>query len=158
MNVAPSILVTPNPVNPGETLTASGYALPNATVSLQNGKLRSTIMKDISVTSNASGLWTTTVDTASFSVGTYQIRAKSAQEGGATTNWSEYTFYGVGKTAEVPINADLNRDGKVNLIDFSILLFWWNSNGGDSDPPADINRDSKVSLTDFSIMLFAWTG
>jgi len=158
VNVAPSILVTPNPVNPGETLTASGYALPNATVSLQNGKLRSTIMKDISVTSNASGLWTTTVDTASFSVGTYQIRAKSAQEGGATTNWSEYTFYGVGKTAEVPINADLNRDGKVNLIDFSILLFWWNSNGGDSDPPADINRDSKVSLTDFSIMLFAWTG
>jgi hypothetical protein len=150
--------VTPDPVNPGQTLTASGYALPNATVSIQNGKLRSTIMKDITVTSNASGFWTTTIDTAGFSVGTYQIRAKSTQTDGISTNWSEYTFYGVGQSAETPINADLNRDGKVNLIDFSILLFWWNTNGGDSDPPADINRDGRVSLTDFSIMLFAWTG
>ncbi|MCA9360257.1 hypothetical protein KC850_04480, partial [Candidatus Kaiserbacteria bacterium] len=70
----------------------------------------------------------------------------------------KYHFYGVGKTADVPINADLNRDTKVNLIDFSILLFWWNSNGGDSDPPADINRDGNVSLTDFSRLLFNWTG
>jgi hypothetical protein len=158
VNVAPSILVKPDPVNPGETLTVSGYALPNATVSIQNGKLRASIMKDINATSNASGFWTTTVDTGSFSVGTYQVRAKSVQTDGASTNWSEYTFYGVGEAADVPINADLNRDGKVNLIDFSILLFWWNSNGGDSEPPADINRDGKVSLTDFSIMLFVWTG
>lgn len=158
INVAPSILVNPDPVNPGQTLTASGYALPNATVSIQNGKLRSTIMKDITVTSNASGFWTTIIDTAGFSVGTYQIRAKSTQTDGISTNWSEYTFYGVGQSAETPINADLNRDGKINLIDFSILLFWWNTNGGDSDPPADINRDGRVSLTDFSIMLFAWTG
>ncbi len=158
VNVAPSILVSPDPVNPGQTLTVSGYALPNATVSIQNGKLRSTITKDVTVTSNTSGFWTTTIDTTGFSVGTYQIRTKSAQADGVSTNWSEYTFYGVGESADVPINADLNRDGKVNLIDFSILLYWWNSNGGDSDPPADINRDGKVSLTDFSIMLFAWTG
>jgi hypothetical protein len=158
VNIAPSILVTPDPVNPGETLTASGYALPNATVSIQNGKMRASIVKDTTVTSNSSGLWTTTIDTGNFSKGTYQIRAKSAQEGGVSTNWSEYTFYGVGEEAAVPINADLNRDGKVNLVDFSILLFWWNTSGGDSDPPADINRDTKVNLTDFSIMLFNWTG
>lgn len=158
VNIAPSILVTPDPVDPGQVLTASGYALPNATVSIQNGKMRASIVKDLSVTSNSSGLWTTTIDTGGFSKGTYQIRAKSAQEGGVSTNWSEYTFYGVGEQADVPINADLNRDGKVNLIDFSILLFWWNTNGGDSDPPADINRDAKVNLTDFSILLFNWTG
>ncbi|MCA9354004.1 MAG: hypothetical protein KC877_00615 [Candidatus Kaiserbacteria bacterium] len=158
VNVAPSILVEPDPVDPGETLTVSGYALPNATVSVQNGKLRSTIIKDFTLTSNASGFWSTTIDTSSFSEGTYQIRAKSEQTGGAKTNWSEYTYYGVGGEADVPINADLNRDGKVNLVDFSILLFWWASNGGDSDPPADINRDGTVSLTDFSIMLFNWTG
>lgn len=158
INVAPSILVEPDPVNPGQTLTASGYALPNATVSIQNSKLRSTIVKDITVTSNASGFWTTTIDTGSFSVGTYQIRARSAQPDGRETNWSEYTYYGVGEEAETPLNADLNRDGKVNLIDFSILLFWWATDGGDSDPPADINRDGTASLTDFSIMLFQWTG
>lgn len=158
INVAPSILVEPDPVNPGQTLTVSGYALPNATVSIQNGKLRASIMKDITTTSNASGFWSTTIDTSGFSVDTYQVRAKSAQTGGVETNWSNYTFYGVGTSASIPINADLNRDGKVNLIDFSILLYWWNTDGGDSEPSADINSDNKVNLTDFSIMLFNWTG
>ena len=158
INVAPSILVEPDPVNPGETLTISGYALPNATVYIENGKLRSSIIKELTVTSDDKGAWSTTLDTSSFSVATYQVRAKSKQDGGAETNWSEYTYYGVGGDAEVPINADLNRDGKVNLIDFSILLFWWATDGGDSDPPADINRDGTVSLTDFSIMLFNWSG
>ncbi|MCA9361969.1 hypothetical protein KC906_01210, partial [Candidatus Kaiserbacteria bacterium] len=158
INVAPSILVVPDPVNPGQALTASGYALPNATVTIENGKLRSTIMKTLTTTSDGAGKWSVAVDTNSFSNGTYQIRAKSAQTAGPTTNFSDYTFYGVGQEADVPISADLNRDGRVNLVDFSILLFWWNTNGGDSDPPADINRDGSVSLTDFSIMLFNWTG
>jgi hypothetical protein len=50
--------------------------------------------------------------------------------------------------------SDLNRDGKVNLVDFSILLFNWKG----SDAVADINQDGTVSLTDFSIMLANWTG
>lgn len=158
INVAPSILVSPDPVNPGQTLTVSGYALPNSNVTIQNGKINSTILKTLQATADGSGKWSTTIDTASFSVSTYQVRAKSEQIGGSTTNYSEYTFYGVGQAADLPINADLNRDGKVNLTDFSILLFWWNTNGGDSNPPADINRDGKVSLTDFSILLFNWTG
>lgn len=158
INIAPSILVSPDPVDPGQTLTVSGYALPSATISLQNGKLRASIVKDFTITSNSSGFWTTTISTGDFSKGTYQIRAKSAQSSGLSTNWSEYTFYGVGETADVPLNTDLNRDGKVNLIDFSIMLFWWNTNGGDSDPSADINNDAKVNLTDFSILLYNWTG
>jgi hypothetical protein len=50
--------------------------------------------------------------------------------------------------------SDLNCDSKVNLIDFSILLFYW----GGSGVRADINQDGIVSLPDFSIMLFDWTG
>ncbi|USN92163.1 MAG: hypothetical protein H6782_04795 [Candidatus Nomurabacteria bacterium] len=158
INVSPSIKVTPDPVDPGGVITVSGYALPNSTVTIQNGKINSKSSNQYSALADGSGKWSTTIDTTGFSVGTYQIRAKSEQEGGVSTQYSKYHFYGVGKTADVPINADLNRDTKVNLIDFSILLFWWNSNGGDSDPPADINRDGNVSLTDFSILLFNWTG
>lgn len=160
INVAPSIAVSPNPVNPGQTLNVSGYALPNAIVTIENGPTKGSA-STLSVTSDARGRWATTVNTDRFSVGTYQIRARSEQEaekGGVKTNFSNYTFYGVGKAADVPQQADLNRDGKVNLIDFSILLFWWNTDGGDSEPPADINRDNKVNLTDFSILLFNWTG
>ena len=158
INIAPSIVVDPDPVNPGETLTVSGYALPDATVTIQNGTLNSGSLAEFTAFSGSSGQWSTTINTNSFSVGTYQIRAKSEQVGGEETNYSDYTFYGVGQEADIPLNADLNRDGSVNLIDFSILLFWWNGNGGDSDPPADINRDGNVSLTDFSILLFNWTG
>ena len=53
---------------------------------------------------------------------------------------------------------DLNVDGKVNIVDFSILLFHWGEDGGDSSPPADINHDGIVNLTDFSVMIFHWTG
>ncbi|MEN9920296.1 MAG: hypothetical protein RL538_189 [Candidatus Parcubacteria bacterium] len=158
INVAPSIKVTPDPVTPGQTLTVSGYALPNSTVTIQNGKQKSKMMSEATATADSSGKWSTTLNTSSFSKGTYQVRAKSVQTNGTQTNYSEYTYYGVGEKASGVMNADLNRDGRVNLTDFSILLFWWNSNGGDSEPPADINQDGKVNLTDFSILLFNWSG
>jgi hypothetical protein len=158
INVSPSILVTPNPVNPGEALSVSGYALPNSNLTIQNGKINTSSLKEYSTTADSSGYWSTIIDTSSFSISTYQIKAKSVQSGGASTNYSNYTFYGVGKEADVPMTADLNQDSKVNLVDFSILLFWWNGTGGDSEPPADINSDGKVNLTDFSILLFNWTG
>ena len=161
INLAPSILVSPNPVDPGQTLTVSGYSFPNATVTLENENSNSSVSrKTFTATAGSSGAWSTTIDTASFSKGTYKIRAKGEQTGGLgiKSNFSNYTFYGVGEAANQPLNPDLNRDGKVNLTDFSILLFWWNSAGGDSDPPADINQDGRVNLTDFSILLFNWTG
>ena len=160
INIMPSILVTPDPVNPGETLTISGFSIPDATISIENQKDGSNVTKkDFTTTSDGDGEWSITLDTGSFSKGTYKVRAKSeAIDGSVSTDYSDYTFYGVGQEAEGQINADLNTDGKVNLTDFSILLFWWGSDGGDSDPPADINGDGSVSLTDFSIMLFQWTG
>lgn len=50
--------------------------------------------------------------------------------------------------------SDLNCDTKVNLVDFSILLYHWGTNHA----VADINKDGNVNLTDFSIMLYDWTG
>ena len=49
---------------------------------------------------------------------------------------------------------DLNEDGKVDLIDFSILLSKW----GTSDATADINCDGIVDLIDLSILMSHWTG
>jgi len=158
INIAPSIEVTPDPVEPGETVTFSGFTLPDAEITIETGRINSSNSTVLTTVSDSSGSWTVDTSTSGFTVDTYQVRARAEQDGGERTDFSEYTFYGVGQEADVPTNADLNRDGFVNLIDFSILLFWWNTNGGDSDPPADINRDGSVSLTDFSIMLFEWTG
>jgi hypothetical protein len=49
---------------------------------------------------------------------------------------------------------DLNCDGSVNLVDFSILLYYW----GATSAKADVNNDGNVNLVDFSIMMFYWQG
>ncbi len=160
VNVPPSILVNPDPVNPGQPLTISGYTLPNATVTIENEKDKSaSTRKSFTVQAGANGAWSLPVDTSGFTSGTYKVRAKAVVTGGITTNFSQPTLYGVGQTAaRGGLNSDLNRDGKINLTDFSILLFWWGGDGGNSNPPADISQDGKVNLTDFSILLFNWTG
>jgi len=160
INVMPSIAVSPNPVTPGTPLLVKGYSIPNATVTIENQNDRSSAgLKTFTTTSDGNGAWQVTVPTDGFSNGTYKVRAKAKQDASeVSTNFSGYTFYGVGQAAQGAGGSDLSRDGKVNLIDFSILLFWWNSDGGNSNPPADINQDGKVSLTDFSIMVFNWTG
>ena len=52
---------------------------------------------------------------------------------------------------------DLNCDGRVNIIDFSIMAYWYNKK---TTPPTkiDLNGDGKITLIDFSIMAFYWTG
>ncbi len=159
IHIMPTIKVSPDPVNPGSTLTFSGYAVSNSTVSIETQQEKtSASKKTYTATSDGSGKWSVQVDTTGFAQDTWKVRAKSANATtGVSTQFSNYTFYGVGQKA-TGLNSDLNRDGKVNLVDFSILLFHWNTDGGTSDPPADINHDGKVTLTDFSIMIFNWTG
>jgi uncharacterized membrane protein YgcG len=55
-------------------------------------------------------------------------------------------------------NADLNCDGKVNSIDFSVLLYYWKSKPPFSNQYVDINKDGKIDSIDFSIMLYRWDG
>ena len=158
INISPSIRVSPNPAEPGEVITFSGYSLPDATVTVQTGRSDGTGNELLTALSDGSGKWQVTYNTAGLGRDTYRVRASAQQVDGRSAGFSDYEFYGLGQNADVPLGPDLNRDGFVNLIDFSIMLFWWQTNGGDSDPPADINQDGNVSLTDFSILLFNWTG
>ena len=158
INITPTIAINPDPADPGQTIRLSGFALPDATVTLETERDNGSAAQTLVAISGSDGSWSTTLDTTGFARGTYQVRARAEQLDGEKTNFSNYVFYGIGQEAEQPLAPDLNRDGSVNLIDFSIMLFWWQTNGGDSDPPADINQDGTVSLTDFSILLFNWTG
>ncbi len=54
------------------------------------------------------------------------------------------------------IGGDINRDKKVNLVDFSIFLMFFGLSGPYSNPCVDINSDGKVSVIDFSILLTQW--
>jgi len=51
--------------------------------------------------------------------------------------------------------ADLNGDHRIDMRDFSILLYYYGKIGGGT--PSDFNRDNNVDLADVSILLYYWT-
>jgi len=52
--------------------------------------------------------------------------------------------------------ADFNHDGRVDSVDFSILLYFWKQNPPFKNVCVDINKDNKVDSVDFSILLSQW--
>ncbi len=155
--IPPSLSVSDTTINPGDTVIFRGQAVPNATIEVQIGAA----VRTQTTQSNANGTWSLSYNTNSLSPGEYAVKARSVSGTGAITSQSSYStvlqlFVGVEGRATTP--SDLNRDGSINLIDFSILIFWWNTNAGNSDPSADINGNGRVGIEDFSILLFNWTG
>ncbi|USN87828.1 MAG: DUF4215 domain-containing protein [Candidatus Nomurabacteria bacterium] len=153
----PTISVANQNVNPGDIVTVTGQSAPNATIELHvnNSELVET------GTSSADGVWSIKLDTGKLQVAEHTIKARSISKSGQLSTPSSFStalqlFVGVEGKMTTP--SDLNRDGKVNLIDFSILIFWWGSDGGNSSPSADINGNGKVGIEDFSILLFNWSG
>lgn len=154
----PTIRVDKQNINPGDTVVFSGQTIPNATINLYDGANTTSLAN---TTANATGAWSITYNTGSLSAAEHLIKARSLTGTGGLRKESGYSSglqLFVGVDGQVTRPSDLNRDGFVNLIDFSILIFWWQTNGGDSDPPADISQNGRVGLEDFSIMLFNWTG
>ncbi len=59
------------------------------------------------------------------------------------------------------MRGDLNGDGRVNLIDFSIAAYWYHrplSQSFIKIEASSLNGDGKLDLIDFSIMAYYWTG
>jgi len=52
--------------------------------------------------------------------------------------------------------ADFGNDGRVDSVDFSILLYFWRTEPPFANPYVDINGDAKVDSVDFSILLYHW--
>lgn len=153
----PTIRVTNPNVNPGDQVLVSGQAIPNATVQLVVNSNELTL----STTSNSTGNWSVVLDTNRLRVAEHTLRARSVSGNPPLTTQSNFSTalqLFVGVDGRPTTASDLNRDGRVNLIDFSIMIFWWGTNGGNSDPSADINSNGRVGIEDFSILLFNWTG
>ena len=153
----PTLVADDVTVNPGDTIVFSGQTVPNSKVEVHidaSARIEST-------TSGADGTWSINFNTAGLSSAEHTARARLILGSGSLITQSSFSttlqlFIGVAGAPSRP--SDLNRDGSVNLIDFSILIFWWGTAGGQSDPPADINGNGNVGLEDFSILLFNWTG
>jgi len=152
----PTIDVNKRKVSAGELLHVSGTTIPEAKVFTHVNSEDVLVQEGFS---DDRGKWEMDVDTARLKEEEFHT-AKSffevTNEGGfIRSGFSQaLTFYVGDQRSGGAEGGDINGDNKVNLIDFSILLFHW----GTANPLADINADGKVNLTDFSIMIFHWTG
>lgn len=157
--ISPTIRVASSSVPLGTPIIVSGYAIPlREVLVLMNKQGEATTGKIVTATTtaNGNGSWSVLVPTDNLTRGTYEIKARSIISTKDQSMLSPTAFVGLGEEPNPDFRnrSDINKDGRVNLIDFSILLFHWNG----SDATADINLDGRVNLTDFSIMLANWTG
>lgn len=153
--VPPTIGLSAATIDVGDGVTLTGETVPDSTVEVfLTPEGSRSISEKFTVTSGANGLWELAIEAQDLSRGTYGIRARTIRSSQSMSEFSERLVLGVGAPLEQAGSFDLNADGKVNLVDFSIMLSFW----GTAGPEGDINVDGTVNLADFSILLFNWTG
>jgi len=97
-------------------------------------------------TSGICNIW----DTTSVVDGTHTLSAKAYDAAGNTTS-HKVTF--TVSNQVVVMAGDVNKDGRVNAIDLSLLLRY----DGTNYPAADFNKDGTVGSADLAILLSKWT-
>lgn len=156
--IPPTINTSTTAVGSGQSVVVFGYAPAGSTVFIDvpgRFNLGMTI-------ADASGFYRFEVRDQ-LAPGLYDFRSR-AQVGATQSMYSRPVFitYFSGTTPPpvVPPQyascVDYNRDRRVNLIDFSILLYWF----GKDRPPSEVdcNGDARIDIKDFSILMYFWTG
>lgn len=160
-----SAIISFYPIPPG--LKTVGDMIYSFTVRTTEKKLVSTFLKPVTLTfkytdTQVSGLDETTLKLYQgvpsthkwVVVPTSQVEPDTNTITAAVTHFTLFTIMG-SPLLVIPEErpSDLNADKKVDLVDWSILLYNW---GKPKNPKADINDDGVVDLVDVSIMLYWW--
>ncbi len=155
--LSPSIDIDKPTVAKGEIVKIFGQTVPQSEVAVHVNS-EAEVVKQTGSAQN--GEWKLDFDTSPLAEDEYHIARATFQLTAAQnvikSGFSKAVSFYVGTTGstETCPGADLNKDGKVNLVDFSILLYYW----GTDNACADQNHNKVVDLIDFSIMLYNWTG
>ncbi len=157
--IPPTITTDKTEVKLGDNIIFSGKSIPNSEV-LLNIFIGRGMVKTVPV--NASGTWSYTLSIVNFEMGDYTAKARTKIVSSFTL-YSEDILFKVGSVNKlrkggslVNVRCDLNNDGRVNLLDFSIMAFWYKRLG--FPMKVDLNSDSRINLTDLSILAYCWTG
>ena len=154
--IAPTIDISENSVRKGEDIKIYGETIPDTEVYIHINSEEEHVKETESL---EDGKWELVFNTEPLEEDFHTAKAlfQVAVAGNVIkSGFSKSVSFYVGKVGGEAVcpGADLNGDARVNLVDFSILLFWWDSD----NECADQNQDGKVDLIDFSIMMFYWTG
>ncbi len=151
----PTIDLETTVITRGETLNIFGYTYPESEVNIFVNSEPEIVKK---VKANTDGGWIFALDTSIIESGDHSTRSKAVSPESEISIFSQSLKFKVSKSAEEKIcqGVDLNFDGKINLVDFSIMLYFWEQSNP-SNICADINSNGTVDLIDFSIMMYYWT-
>ncbi|MEZ4156400.1 MAG: hypothetical protein R3B52_00270 [Candidatus Paceibacterota bacterium] len=153
------------PSDANSSVEFSGQTLPNATVTiLRNGLIVATAQADeagsfqIIVASQPLGIYTYTINA---STGNLRSLNQSFPVENSQSSQAVISDVDASKMTS-QTRGDLNSDNRVNLKDFSILVYWMNR----LDFPETIRQaelgilsgDGRITLRDFSILAYYWTG
>ncbi|MFH1430057.1 MAG: Ig-like domain-containing protein [Candidatus Uhrbacteria bacterium] len=161
--IAPTIDLSARALARGDTLTMFGQTVPDATVSIV---IHSDSEHFLSSRADAHGAYVYNFDTSPLASGQHEARSKASSDGEVSPYGLSATFAvaGKGESMAVPsttFRGDLNNDGRINLIDFSIAAYWYKQPLSDAMKTIErerLNGDGVVNLVDFSIMAYYWTG
>ena len=151
--ISPTIALTPTQVEKGNIVDILGQAFPESQVNIFISS-----KETIKITgASENGKWSYKLNTGFLEEAEHKARAKAVFGEGEQSPFSQtLSFLVVSPGALVCQGADLNFDGKVDIIDFSILLYFWEQ-ARPSNKCADINFDGGVNIIDFSIMMYQWS-
>lgn len=153
--LGPSITIDKTAVKLGQFVTVSGNTAPDSSMTVTVNSLHAL---SFTIFADPSGRWSKLINSTDVGVGTHTVQARAVSGGTNISQFSQTVSFAVNplEQCDGKKTADLNCDGKVNLTDFSILLFFWEQRTPANDR-ADVNHDGQVTIVDFSIMLFQWT-
>lgn len=152
---APTINIDKSKVKAGDYLTVSGYSAPSANLEVD---IEGTTTRTFTLTSSNTGLYKIIIPLGDLPKGEYVVSTKYVGD----TRFSKLVQFTIADvnilvTAnDTNLPGDCNADHVINIVDFSVLAFWY----GKLNPPScvDTNHDHIIDLRDFSILAFYWTG
>ncbi len=162
--IPPTIDVDKIEVRRGDNIKIFGQSVPKADILVVISSEEEFFGKTIA---DSQGMYLYNFDTSLIDYGTHYAKSKASLGNVAVSGFSQVVSFKVGtrnileKPTKCPIKADLNNDCRVNLIDFSIVAYWYRrplSLQFKKIEAEDLNGDGKVDLIDFSIMAYYWTG
>ena len=162
--VAPTISGDKIEVKKGSPIVLFGQSYPLSEVTLEINSEQQFFVK---APAGSDGVYLKSFNTEVLELGAHHAKARSTAEQVISSQSVAYGFTVGTKdvlataSTSCPTKADINADCRVNLVDFSIVAFWYLrplSPEFTVREAKHLNGDAKINLVDFSIMAFHWTG
>ncbi len=161
--IPPTVTSDKIEVKKGGVITFTGTTAPDVEVRISFSSSNIELLRK--TRSDSTGAWFYELDSSLAGSGDFEAKARSVSSQNLSP-YSDVLTFRVGDTDRARIKSnllagfrkkcDLNNDDRVNLLDFSIMAFWYKRLG--FPDKVDLNTDKQINLTDLSILAYCWTG